>query len=590
MGAFLDAYIYDNQRSFAPQRERVRSEDAPAPKPEPKYPYLPVTVKKPLVFRVASNAGVGGDSGRKQCLNALRGVGDAYDWYGYIGGGTYGSVFAGVRRADGALVAGKVMQPCAPGAIVDALRELRATLCVHHPHVVRPDMVHILADGCFVIILPLYATTLRHVLESGTMTVPQVEYAFAAVATAVAATHAAGFAHRDLKPDNVLVGGKGVEVVVADWGMARDGLDVCGGALTPDVVSTWYAAPEVLGDDNTAYSTAVDVWALGIMLLELLMGDIPYTLDSDRPQFLAHVVVQTLGCDAEDAPAVGDMCGIVDVDVVEDRVAHLRRLVNRPGVPDDMYALLNGMLRLDPAARLTAADVVASPCVARGLGRPCAPAAPASAVPRVTPLHGYNAAFPTQILQTFVPGTLAVLPVAPGFAPVLGFTAQMLVPAWVAVRRVLGAQDAHVHWLMAAAASHALPRRAAEWPLTPQQLVGVLVLLSVQTLEGVGSVRSVARRLRGALLGDAADFLLPAQAMVLAGLRGGIGPTLPWLADLRSPHAHEAAAFAACLTSRRLTDEAITLRRYIALANGGGFSARHWLAGTNYTFQCSSPA
>ena len=91
------------------------------------------------------------------------------------------------------------------------------------------------------------------------------------VVHAVAFAHSRGVVHRDLKPDNVMVGRYG-ETQVVDWGLALvEGVDEMGGvtAGTPR-----YMSPEqVLG---TGLDARTDVWSLGVMLFELLTGELPF--------------------------------------------------------------------------------------------------------------------------------------------------------------------------------------------------------------------------------------------------------------------------------------------------------------------------
>jgi serine/threonine protein kinase len=86
--------------------------------------------------------------------------------------------------------------------------------------------------------------------------------------------HGLSIVHRDVKMSNLLLNDRGI-LKIADFGMARnvgtqeDGRSVHG-ALSPRVITLWYRAPEVLFGD-TGYGIAVDVWAVGCVLGELLI-------------------------------------------------------------------------------------------------------------------------------------------------------------------------------------------------------------------------------------------------------------------------------------------------------------------------------
>ena len=83
--------------------------------------------------------------------------------------------------------------------------------------------------------------------------------------------HSAQLLHRDLKPSNLLLNSE-CHVKVADFGLARS-LDSKDAApiLTDYVATRWYRAPEILLGSNR-YTKGVDMWSLGCILAELLMG------------------------------------------------------------------------------------------------------------------------------------------------------------------------------------------------------------------------------------------------------------------------------------------------------------------------------
>ncbi|KAL0342681.1 UNVERIFIED_CONTAM: Cyclin-dependent kinase G-2 [Sesamum calycinum] len=83
--------------------------------------------------------------------------------------------------------------------------------------------------------------------------------------------HENGVMHRDLKPSNILINKKG-ELKICDFGLSRQ-FENESGSYSPQVVTLWYRAPEILAEVET-YSTAIDMWSLGCIMAELLLKEV----------------------------------------------------------------------------------------------------------------------------------------------------------------------------------------------------------------------------------------------------------------------------------------------------------------------------
>ena len=207
----------------------------------------------------------------------------AYEIRGELGRGGFGVVIEGRHRQLGRLVAIKQL-PRAFGADPEVSRRFLAEAQIlaqlDHPHIV-PVYDYVEHEGlCVLVMEKLGGGTLWSRFRAGTIDAPRACGTVLAVLSALDRAHAAGVLHRDIKPDNVIFGDTGI-VKVADFGIAK----VVSGATrgltrTGEVLGTpTYMAPEqVRGDELTA---AVDLYALSVLLYELLAGVPPFESGSD---------------------------------------------------------------------------------------------------------------------------------------------------------------------------------------------------------------------------------------------------------------------------------------------------------------------
>ena len=141
----------------------------------------------------------------------------------------------------------------------------------------RPYMVMEYVEG----------STLRHVVSREAPMEPQRALdLLLPVVSAVAAAHEAGIIHRDLKPENVLISTRG-QIKVADFGLARAVTAHTATANGMLIGSVSYIAPELVTHGHA--DTRCDVYALGVMLFEMLTGRKPHTGETPIQVAYSHV-------------------------------------------------------------------------------------------------------------------------------------------------------------------------------------------------------------------------------------------------------------------------------------------------------------
>ncbi len=153
------------------------------------------------------------------------------------------------------------------------IQEARAAARLADPHVVNVFDQGQDGDMAYLVMEYLPGITLRELMrEQRRLTVPQTISIMDAVLSGLAAAHRAGIIHRDVKPENVLLAEDG-RIKIGDFGLARAATaNTASGAQLLGTIA--YLAPELV--TRGVADARSDIYALGIMLYEMLVGEQPY--------------------------------------------------------------------------------------------------------------------------------------------------------------------------------------------------------------------------------------------------------------------------------------------------------------------------
>jgi len=238
---------------------------------------------------------------------------------GLLGEGAMGQVYLAQditlgRRVALKLIKRSVMQS---GGVDRFLEEARATASFNHPHIVTLYAVGEHDGRPYLALEYIDGQSLRQRAAAARMSTRDALACCRAVAEAIAEAHRRGVVHADLKPENIVIPNDG-RVRVVDFGLAK----LARGAANATSGTPAYMAPERWR--GTPPTGAIDIWALGVMLHELLTGARPIPDD---------VFLQVMFA----------------ADIIE-----------LPNLPDDMpwTTLVRDCLARDPEDRPTAEEVV----------------------------------------------------------------------------------------------------------------------------------------------------------------------------------------------------------------------------------------
>lgn len=251
-----------------------------------------------------------------------------------IGTGGFATVFRAQQLSLDRHVAVKIFRP-APGndsalALDRFQREGMSACRVNHPNAIQIFDSGISSDGIPYIVMELLEgrTLSSEMQKASGLSLRRALDVTIPVCEALAAAHAAGIIHRDVKPDNVFLAhtSAGETVKLLDFGIAKlveaDEKNSSNTASTTFVGTPRYMAPERLSHDD--YGPESDIYSVAVILYQMVLGRTPWTESTDMFALIAQIVA-------------GKVVPMTDL-----------------GVPAQLSAIVMSALSLEPAMRPTA--------------------------------------------------------------------------------------------------------------------------------------------------------------------------------------------------------------------------------------------
>jgi len=285
-----------------------------------------------------------------------------------LGKGAYGIVWKAIDKKGKEIVALKKIFDAFQNS-TDAQRTFREIMFLQelsgHENIVRLlNVMRAENDRDIYLVFDYMETDLHAVIRANILEDIHKQYILYQILKCLKYMHTADILHRDLKPSNILLNSE-CHAKVADFGLARSvaatGKDT-NPVLTDYVATRWYRAPEILLG-STKYTKGVDMWSLGCILGELLLGKPVFPGTSTLNQ-LDRIMEITGRPTPEDIEAIHSSLAPT---MLESLPASKPKPLHDifPTASDDALDLMRNLMHFNPNKRLTAEQALAHPFVSQ---------------------------------------------------------------------------------------------------------------------------------------------------------------------------------------------------------------------------------
>lgn len=275
-----------------------------------------------------------------------------------VGEGTYAVVYLGTKQSTSRRIAIKEIKTSEfkDGLDMSAIREVKYLQEMQHQNVI--ELVDIfMASENLNLVLEFLPSDLEMVIKDKSIlfTPADIKSWMLMTLRGVHHCHRNFILHRDLKPNNLLIAPDG-QIKVADFGLART-MPLAHELLTSNVVTRWYRAPELLFGAKH-YTSAIDVWSVGVIFAELMLR-IPYLPGANDVDQM-EVTFRALGTPTDkEWPEVSTFPSYNKLQIYPppSREELRRRFI---AASENALSLMRGMLTMNPQKRWDAVQCLES--------------------------------------------------------------------------------------------------------------------------------------------------------------------------------------------------------------------------------------
>lgn len=266
----------------------------------------------------------------------------------FIGGGSFGTVYAAVNLDTGGVMAVKEIRLQDTQSIRHVLKSIKDEMTVleilNHPNIVQYYGVEVHRDKVFIFMEYCQGGSLAGLLEYGRIEDEQVIQVYTLqMLEGLAYLHQSGIVHRDIKPENILLDHMGV-VKFVDFGAAKviartgktKGLNNGRTKLNSMTGTPMYMSPEVITGSDPGRQGSIDIWSLGCCVLEMATGRRPWANLDNEWAIMYHIAA-----------------------------GHLPQLPSRDQLSEEGHNFLMKCLQRDPTMRPSAIELLNDPWIVK---------------------------------------------------------------------------------------------------------------------------------------------------------------------------------------------------------------------------------